>query len=126
MRTTLLNTPVPAYISGHTRSAPLPLRRWRNRLARTRFDSQPGCDELPGVTRKFDSLWVHGTRHESYIYGGIHWKFNLKVGKTLGEFVTKNTLLPRVDAAAGVAKNNNPSSVPICRNLPKIIDQRKD
>ena len=35
----------------------------------------------------------------SRIYGGIHWQFDnadgLQVGRTLGEYVNRNTLQPR-------------------------------
>ena len=52
------------------------------------------------MTRTFTSIWA--TAEEagmSRIYGGIHWQFDntdgLQVGRTLGEYVFRNTLQPR-------------------------------
>ena len=96
--TPLLTTPpFPAYTSGHSTfsgaGASLLIRSFST--DKLRFSTT--SDDLPGVTRKFESIWSAAEEAGmSRIYGGIHWQFDntegLKVGRTLGEYVYKNTL----------------------------------
>jgi hypothetical protein len=131
--TPLLNTPpFPAYISGHSTFSSAAAASLGESFGTDKIRFATGCDELPGVTRKFDSLWSAAEEAGmSRIYGGIHWKFDnedgLQVGKTLGEYVTKNTLLPRVNALRPALPKITTEQQPDLRDLPKIIfDQRKD
>lgn len=129
----LLNTPpFPAYISGHSTFSSAAASSLAESFGTDKVRFSTGCDDLPGVTRKFDSLWSAAEEAGmSRIYGGIHWKFDnedgLKVGKTLGEYVTKNTLLPRVNVLRPALPKITTEQRPELHDLPKIIfDQRKD
>jgi len=116
--TPLLNTPpFPAYVSGHSTFSSAAAASLAESFGGDKVRFATTSDDLPGVTRKFDSLWAAAEEAGmSRIYGGIHWKFDnvdgLKVGKTLGEYVSKNTLLPRVTALR-----------PDLRELPKITTE---
>lgn len=98
----LLNTPpFPAYVSGHSTFSSAAAASLAESFGTDKIRFATTSDDLPGVTRTFDSLWAAAEEAGmSRIYGGIHWKFDnedgLKVGKTLGEYVTRNTLAPRV------------------------------
>jgi membrane-associated phospholipid phosphatase len=117
----LLNTPpFPAYVSGHSTFSSAAAAALAESFGADKIRFATTSDDLPGVTRKFDSLWSAAEEAGmSRIYGGIHWKFDnvdgLKVGKTLGEYVSRNTLLPRA--------NNVPR--PDLRDLPKIITETR-
>lgn len=101
--TSLLNTPpFPAYISGHSTFSSAAAASLAESFGADKIRFATTSDDLPGVTRKFDSLWSAAEEAGmSRIYGGIHWKFDnvdgLNVGKTLGEYVSRNTLLPRTN-----------------------------
>jgi hypothetical protein len=116
-----LNTPpFPAYVSGHSTFSSAAAAALAESFGADKIRFATTSDDLPGVTRKFDSLWSAAEEAGmSRIYGGIHWKFDnvdgLKVGKTLGEYVSRNTLLPRA--------NNVPR--PDLRDLPKIITETR-
>jgi hypothetical protein len=97
----LLNSPpFPAYVSGHSTfsSAAASLLAQSFGTDNVRFAT--ASDGLPGKLREFTSLTAAAEEAGmSRIYGGIHWRFDntegLKVGRTLGEYVYKNTLQPR-------------------------------
>jgi len=103
----LLNTPpFPAYISGHSTFSSAGAASLAESFGSDKVRFSTTSDGLPGVTRKFDRLWSAAEEAGmSRIYGGIHWNFDnvdgLHVGKTLGEYVSRNTLLPRVVAIKG-------------------------
>ena len=99
--TPLLTTPsFPAYVSGHSTFSAAAAAALAHSFGTDKIKFSTTSDGLPDVTRKFTSL--SDAAHEaamSRIYGGIHWQFDnvegLKVGRTLGEFVFRNTLQPR-------------------------------
>jgi hypothetical protein len=99
--TPLLETPpFPAYVSGHSTFSGAAAASLAQSFGADKIRFTTTSDGLPGVTRTFTSLWAAAEEAGmSRIYGGIHWQFDnvdgLKVGRTLGEYVSKNTLQPR-------------------------------
>lgn len=99
--TPLLTTPpFPAYTSGHSTFSAAGASVLIHSFGGDKIRFSTTSDDLPGVTRKFESIWSAAEEAGmSRIYGGIHWQFDntegLKVGRTLGEYVYKNTLPPR-------------------------------
>ncbi len=99
--TPLLNTPpFPAYVSGHSTFSSAAAEVLAQSFAADNVRFATTSDGLPGVTRKFESFTAAAAEAGmSRIYGGIHWQFDnvegLKVGRTLGEYVYRNTLQPR-------------------------------
>ncbi|HEV3204970.1 MAG TPA: phosphatase PAP2 family protein [Gemmataceae bacterium] len=98
--TPLLTTPpFPSYTSGHSSfsgAAATVLTEFFG--DNVRFEAT--SEGLPGVTRSFNSFWAAAEEAgQSRIYGGIHWQFDntegLAMGKTLGQFVSRNYLLAR-------------------------------
>jgi hypothetical protein len=118
--TPLLTTPpFPAYTSGHSTFSGAGASVLAHSFGNDKIRFSTTSDDLPGVTRKFESLWSAAEEAGmSRIYGGIHWQFDnadgLKVGRTLGEYVYKNTLQPRPRQVL------RPSLYP---ELPKIVDR---
>ena len=97
----LLNTPpFPAYVSGHSTFSSAAASVLAQSFGTDKIRFATTADDLPGMTRKFDSLWAAAEEAGmSRIYGGIHWQFDntegLRVGRSLGEYVYRNTLRPR-------------------------------
>lgn len=97
----LLETPpFPAYVSGHSTFSSAGAAVLAQSFGTDRIAFATTSDGLPGVTRKFTSLsQAADEAGMSRIYGGIHWQFDnvegLKVGRTLGEYVYRNTLQVR-------------------------------
>jgi membrane-associated phospholipid phosphatase len=97
----LLNTPpFPAYVSGHSTFSSAAASVLAQTFGTDKITFATTSDDMPGVTRKFDSLWAAAEEAGmSRIYGGIHWQFDntdgLHVGRTLGEYVVRNTLKRR-------------------------------
>jgi membrane-associated phospholipid phosphatase len=97
----LLDTPpFPAYVSGHSTFSSAAASVLAQSISTDRVRFATTSDGLPGKTRSFTSLFAAAEEAGmSRIYGGIHWQFDnvegLKVGRTLGEYVYKNTLQPR-------------------------------
>ncbi len=92
--------PFPSYTSGHSTfsGAGAALLAQFFGTDRVRFAST--SEGLPGVTRRFESIWSAAEEAGmSRIYGGIHWQFDntegLAAGKTLGQYVYRNYLQPR-------------------------------
>jgi membrane-associated phospholipid phosphatase len=91
--------PFPAYISGHStfsQSSAVVLHRFFGTDA---LSFAARSDSLPGVVRNFTSLAACADEVGlSRIYGGIHFQFDNVEGKRsgakIGEFVTRNFLLP--------------------------------
>ena len=99
--TPLLDTPpFPAYVSGHSTFSAAGAAVLAQSFGADKIRFSTTSDGLPGVTRKFTSLSDAAQEAGmSRIYGGIHWQFDnvegLNVGRTLGEYVFRNTLQPR-------------------------------
>ena len=97
----LLNTPpFPAYVSGHSTFSSAAAAVLIESFGADKIPFATISDGLPGVTRKFDTIWSAAQEAGmSRIYGGIHWQFDnvdgLNVGRTLGQYVVANTLQPR-------------------------------
>jgi hypothetical protein len=80
-------------------------------------------DELPGVTRSFDSFSQAAAENaRSRIYLGIHWNFDDTVGRELGEkvgawvFDRVATAYGSLAAPAPIAGLFPPASAPISSN----------
>ncbi|MSU77418.1 MAG: phosphatase PAP2 family protein [Gemmataceae bacterium] len=99
--TPLLETPpFPAYISGHSTFSAAAASVLAQSFGTDKIRFSVVSDDVPGATRKFDSLWAAAEEAGmSRIYGGIHWQFDnregLIVGRRLGEYVHRSTLRPR-------------------------------
>jgi PAP2 superfamily len=99
--TPLLETPpFPAYVSGHSTFSAAAASVLAHSFGTDKIPFETTSDSLPNVTRKFTSLWSAAEEAGmSRIYGGIHWQFDnvdgLQVGRTLGEYVYRNTLQTR-------------------------------
>jgi hypothetical protein len=112
--TPLLNTPpFPAYISGHSTFSSAAASVLAESFGTDKVTFATTSDDLPDVTRKFTSLWAAAEEAGmSRIYGGIHWQFDnvdaLKVGRTLGEYVFRNTLQARPRQVLRPAFNDLP------------------
>src|SRR5262249_25628744 len=97
----LLNTPpFPAYVSGHSTFSSAAASVLAESFGTDKVKFTTTSDALPDVKRKFTSLSSAAEEAGmSRIYGGIHWQFDnvegLKVGRTLGEYVYRNTLQAR-------------------------------
>jgi hypothetical protein len=97
----LLQTPpFPAYVSGHSTFSSAAASVLAHSFGTDDVRFATTSDGLPGKTRAFTKLSAAAEEAGmSRIYGGIHWQFDntegLKVGRTLGEYVYKNTLQPR-------------------------------
>lgn len=95
----LNSPPFPAYTSGHStfsKSSAVVLARF---LGTDAVSFSARSDSLPGVFRNFTSLAACADEVGlSRIYGGIHYPFDNEEGKRcgarIGEFVTRNFLLP--------------------------------
>jgi PAP2 superfamily/Vanadium chloroperoxidase N-terminal domain len=117
--TPLLTTPpFPAYTSGHSTFSGAGAAVLVQSFGKDDIRFSTASDDLPGVTRKFETIWSAAEEAGmSRIYGGIHWQFDntegLKVGRTLGEYVFRNTLQPR---STKVQRALYPE-------LPKIVDR---
>ncbi len=99
--TPLLDTPpFPAYVSGHSTFSAAGAAVLAQSFGTDKISFTTTSDALPDVTRKFTSLsQAADEAGMSRIYGGIHWQFDnvegQKVGRTLGEYVHRNTLQAR-------------------------------
>ncbi len=114
----LTTPPFPAYTSGHSTFSGAGAAVLAQSFGSDKIRFSTTSDDLPGVTRKFESIWSAAEEAGmSRIYGGIHWQFDnvdgLNVGKTLGEYVYANTLQPRSNR---VQRALNPE-------LPRISDR---
>ena len=92
--------PFPTYTSGHSTFSGAGASLLANYLGTDRVRFASTSEELPGVTRRFESIWSAAEEAGmSRIYGGIHWQFDntegLTAGKKLGEYVFRNYLQPR-------------------------------
>jgi hypothetical protein len=102
----LLDTPAfPAYVSGHSTFSSAGAAALAKFFGTDKISFTTTSDALPGVTRRFDSLWAAAEEAGmSRIYGGIHWQFDnsegLATGKTLGNYVSQNYFRPRPYTAA--------------------------
>lgn len=99
--TPLLETPpFPAYVSGHSTFSSAGAAVLAQSFGTDKISFATTSDGLPDVTRKFTTISSAAEEAGmSRIYGGIHWQFDnvegLKVGRTLGEYVYRNTLQAR-------------------------------
>src|SRR5207248_8763712 len=95
----LLNTPpFPAYVSGHSTFSSAAAAVLAQSFGSDKIRFVTTSDDLPGVTRKFDSLWAAAEEAGmSRIYGGIHWQFDntegLAIGKNLAQYVGRSYLV---------------------------------
>jgi membrane-associated phospholipid phosphatase len=97
--------PFPSYTSGHSTFSGAGAALLANYFGTDRVRFATTCDSLPGVTRRFESIWSAAEEAGvSRIYGGIHWQFDntegLAAGKWLGQYVYRNYLQPRQTTVA--------------------------
>jgi RHS repeat-associated protein len=94
----LINTPpFPEYVSGHSTFSAAAAAVLDKTFGNT-FAFNSGSVGLPNVTRSFTSFDAAAIEAgQSRIYGGIHFQFSnqdgLKLGKQIGDYVTKNLLV---------------------------------
>jgi membrane-associated phospholipid phosphatase len=106
--TPLLKTPpFPSYSSGHSTFSGTAATVLANFFGSDEVCFTSMSEKLPGVRRSFRSFWSAAEEAGwSRIYGGIHWDFDnfegLRAGRALGDYVSRNFLLP-VDQAARAA-----------------------
>lgn len=97
----LIETPrFPSYTSGHSTFSGAGASALASFFGTDRMRFSTTSEGLPGVTRRFESIWSAAEEAGmSRIYGGIHWQFDntegLAAGKTLGQYVFRNYLQPR-------------------------------
>ncbi len=96
----LENPPFPAYVSGHSTFSGAAASVLARSFGTDKIRFGAVSDDVPGVTRSFDSLWSAAEEAGmSRIYGGIHWQFDnregLNVGRRLGDYVYRSALRPR-------------------------------
>jgi len=89
--------PFPAYVSGHATFGAAVCEVLKDFYHTDHVHFTLSSDELPGVTRHFDSFTQAAAENgESRIYLGIHWQFDNTVGQSVGrqvaDFVFANTL----------------------------------
>jgi len=95
----LVSPPFPEYTSGHSTFSKASAVVISNFYGTDALSFTVGADALPGVTRSFDSLAACADEIGlSRIYGGIHFMSANRDGKAcgakIGEFVSRNFLLP--------------------------------
>jgi len=96
----LLNDPnFPAYVSGHSTFSSAAATILADFFDNDDISFASTSDDLPGVTRYFDSFSeAAGEAGMSRIYGGIHWDFDALygqlAGEALGHYVFDNFLTP--------------------------------
>jgi membrane-associated phospholipid phosphatase len=100
--TPLIRTPpFPTYTSGHSTFSAAAAAVLANFYGTDDVRFTSTSEGLPGVTRSFASFSAAaGEAGMSRIYGGIHWSFDnsagLASGRELGNYVSRNFLVPRV------------------------------
>jgi hypothetical protein len=83
--------PFPAYISGHATFGGAVFQVLADFYGRDRFHFVVKSDELPGVTRTFNSFSAAAAENGiSRIYLGIHWSFDNLMGQQVGRNVANN------------------------------------
>jgi hypothetical protein len=83
--------PFPAYISGHATFGGAIFQVLADFYGRDRFNFTVQSDELPGVTRSFNSFSAAAAENGiSRIYLGIHWSFDNLEGQAVGRNVANN------------------------------------
>jgi hypothetical protein len=92
--------PFPAYVSGHATFGAAVCRVLASFYGRDDIPFTLASDELPGVTRAFDSFSDAAAENGiSRIFLGIHWSFDNTAGQQLGrdvaDFVFATELTPR-------------------------------
>jgi hypothetical protein len=95
----LTSPPFPSYTSGHSTFSGAAAAALASFFGTDNMQFTIGSDGLRGVTRSFTSFSAAAQEAgRSRIYGGIHYEFDnadgLATGRALGEYVTRNYLLP--------------------------------
>ncbi|MDB5289743.1 MAG: hypothetical protein JWL69_984 [Phycisphaerales bacterium] len=92
--------PFPAYISGHSTFGAAAFETLKNFYGTDRMHFTLMSDELPGVTRSFNTFSQAADENGmSRIYLGIHWNFDNNYGKATGrsvaDYVFQHEMRPR-------------------------------
>lgn len=103
--------PFPSYTSGHSSFSGAASAVLASFFGNDLIPFSSRSDQLPGVVRRFTSFSSAAEEAgKSRIYGGIHYEFDnregLKAGRSLGEYVAGNYLLPvqpRREGQRGIA-----------------------
>jgi membrane-associated phospholipid phosphatase len=84
--TSFLVTPAhPSYISGHSGQSGAAAAALAAFFGTDAIPFSLGTDSLPGVTRSFASFSAAAQEmSDSRVYAGIHWRFDVQAGQTLG------------------------------------------
>ncbi|MEM7385677.1 MAG: vanadium-dependent haloperoxidase [Verrucomicrobiota bacterium] len=84
----LPSPPHPEYVSGHSTFSGAAAEILKCFFGTDTITFETSSDGLPGVTRKFSSLWACAEEVGwSRIYGGIHYSFSNREGLALGKRV---------------------------------------
>ncbi|MBX6313930.1 MAG: vanadium-dependent haloperoxidase [Isosphaeraceae bacterium] len=94
--------PFPSYTSGHSTFGAAAFRILADFYGSDRYHLVLHSDELPGVTRTFDSFSAAAAENgRSRIYLGIHWSFDdaygQATGRAVGDYIFENFLLAKDD-----------------------------
>jgi hypothetical protein len=112
----LLNTPPnPSYVSGHAAVSGAASTVLADFFGTDNIDFSLTSDDLPGVMHSFASFSAAAAEaDDSVVWGGIHFRFDVTNGQTLGEsvggFVDQNFFQPL--ASGSYRQTNIVSSVP--------------
>jgi hypothetical protein len=92
--------PFPAYTSGHSSFSGAAATAIATALGTDDVQFETTSEGLPGVTRRYRSLWAAAEEAGmSRIYGGIHWQFDntdgLAGGRKVARNVFENSMKPR-------------------------------
>ncbi|HEX3150915.1 MAG TPA: phosphatase PAP2 family protein [Gemmataceae bacterium] len=95
----LVTPPFPSYTSGHSSFSGAAATILASVLGSDKRRFETTSDGLPGVMRRFTSIWSAAEEAGmSRIYGGIHWQFDntdgLAGGKKVAEHVLEHCLKP--------------------------------
>jgi len=101
--------PFPAYVSGHATFGAAVFQVLRDFYGTDDVAFTIGSDELPGVTRSFDSFSQASEENGiSRIYLGIHWSFDNTAGQELGRDVAEYTFDKMLRPVKGSRRGDHP------------------
>jgi hypothetical protein len=106
--------PFPAYISGHATFGGAIFQILADFYGRDQFNFTVQSDELPGVTRSFNSFSAAAAENGmSRIYLGIHWSFDNLEGQVVGRNVANDVFTHELRPI----KHSNHASAPVASTM---------